>query len=321
MAAIAWSTISWRTSASSSTSDPVATIGERLLGWVRLTHPFPSLLDGLVSGSIAALAGGPLELAIRIGLAMTLLQLGIGTVNDLVDAPRDAGRKAGKPIPAGLVPPSGAVVLAAGCFALGSALAVAVSPAMGALALVVIGIGLAYDLRLKGTAWSWLPFAVGIPILPVFGWLGATGGLDPIFAILVPTAVAAGAALAIGNALVDIERDAAAGVSSVAVALGGRSAARVGVALMGSIWVLAWSSALREGASWVLVAVVAAVGLVPLAAAAAAVSSATSAARSSGSGADSAARRERLWQAEAVGLAILAAAWLAIVIGSGRPAA
>ena len=36
---------------------------------------------------------------------MTALQVSIGTLNDLVDAPRDAGRKPGKPIPAGLVTP------------------------------------------------------------------------------------------------------------------------------------------------------------------------------------------------------------------------
>ena len=33
---------------------------------------------------------------------MTALQASIGSLNDLVDAPRDAGRKPGKPIPAGL---------------------------------------------------------------------------------------------------------------------------------------------------------------------------------------------------------------------------
>ncbi len=125
-----------------------------------------------------------------------------------------------------------------------------------------MAIGLAYDLRLKGTAWSWLPFAVGIPILPVFGWVGATGTLDPVFAILVPTAVIAGAALAIGNALVDIERDRAAGVSSIALALGQRNAAGLAVAMFGTIWSLAWSSALRAGASWVVAAGIAIVGAV-----------------------------------------------------------
>ena len=69
-----------------------------------------------------------------------------------------------------------------------------------ALAVVVLGVGVAYDLWAKGTPWSWLPFAVGIPLLPVYGWVGATGSPPGFFAVLVPMAVLAGAALAIANA-------------------------------------------------------------------------------------------------------------------------
>jgi 4-hydroxybenzoate polyprenyltransferase len=301
------SSTSSRTSASSSTSDRAPRFADRSLGWIRLTHPFPSILDGIVSGSVAALAGGSLDLALRVGVSMTLLQVGIGTVNDIVDAPLDAGRKAGKPIPARLVSSSIAVILAAGAFGAGVALAAAVSLATAILAVVVIAIGLAYDLRLKGTEWSWLPFAIGIPILPVFGWVGATGTLDPIFAILLPAAVLAGAALAIANALVDIERDRAAGISSVAVALGPRDASGVAAGLFAAVWVLAWSSALRAGVDGTLVVLIAVVGLVPPAAAARARTA-------------SSARRERLWQAETIGLALLAGLWLTALLGPGRTA-
>jgi 4-hydroxybenzoate polyprenyltransferase len=239
---------------------------------------------------------------------MTLLQLGIGTVNDVVDAPRDAGRKAGKPIPAGLVGLAGARVVAFACFALGTILAAGVSIAVGVLALIVIAIGLAYDLRLKGTPWSWLPFAVGIPLLPVFGWVGATGTLHPTFAILLPAAVAAGAGLAIANSLVDVERDRAAGVSSVAVALGSAMAARLSVGLFAMVCTLACTSALVAGASPIAIGGVAVLGLVPVLAAAG----------TGPAGAASSARRERLWQVEAIGLAILAFDWLAVILGSGR---
>jgi 4-hydroxybenzoate polyprenyltransferase len=180
-------------------------------------------------------------------LAMTLLQLGIGTVNDVVDAPFDAGHKAGKPIPAGLVPASAARWLAAVLFVAGGVLAGAVAPRLLVLALVVVGIVLAYDLRLKGSAWSWLPFAVGIPILPVFGWLAARPALEPFFGILLPAAVAAGAALAIGNALVDTQRDLAAGRSSIAVALGERRAGGVVIGLLDGVWAAASLSAWAAG--------------------------------------------------------------------------
>src|SRR5512134_4088591 len=138
-------------------------------------------------------AGAPPIDAVRLGLSMTALQFGIGAVNDLVDAPADTGRKPGKPIPAGLVSTGEARTVALLAFAAGIGLVAPSGAAAVGLAGIVIAVGLAYDLRLKGTAWSWLPFAVGIPILPVYGWLGAAGTLPAAFAVLLPAAVAAGA--------------------------------------------------------------------------------------------------------------------------------
>ncbi len=233
---------------------------------------------------------------------MTALQLGIGTVNDLVDAPHDAGRKPGKPIPAGLVAPTGARLLAIGSFLAGIVLAASVSRATGILTLLVIAIGLAYDLRLKGTAWSWLPFAIGIPILPLFGWVGVARSLPVAFIVLLPVAVAAGAALAIGNTLVDVERDRDAGISSIAVRLGPDMAWRVHEGLLGAIWVAAAGSAIVSGGGPLGVAAVVLAGSVPLIAAIVSRSASPE-------------RRERAWQTEAIGLAALAAIWLATVLG------
>jgi 4-hydroxybenzoate polyprenyltransferase len=239
---------------------------------------------------------------------MTLLQLGIGVTNDLVDAPHDAGRKPGKPIAAGLVGRQTALRVALGLFAAGLVLGASVGPVVGLLSVVVVGIGLAYDLRLKGSAWSWLPFAVGIPILPAYGWIGATGGLAPPFIVLLPAAVAAGAALAIGNALVDVERDRASGISSVAVALGGRTAQRAVVGLLAGVLIAAVGSALAVGSAGmgasprpIVLGLVVAGGL-PVAAAWV------------GAGRSPVAR-EWAWRVEAIGLATLAGLWLANVLG------
>lgn len=235
---------------------------------------------------------------------MTLLQLGIGTLNDVVDAPRDAGRKPGKPIPAGLVRVAAARVLTVCLFGAGLAVAAWVSIPLAGLGLAVVGIGLAYDLALKGTAWSWLPFAVGIPLLPVFGWIGATGSLPAAAALLLPTGVLAGAALAIGNSLVDVERDRAAGVSSIAAALGPRRAGTIAEALFVVVWVAAVGSAVAADTEPIALAALAVAAGLPIVAA--------DAARRVGS---SSARRERAWRAEAVGLAFAAAIWLAAGAG------
>jgi 4-hydroxybenzoate polyprenyltransferase len=251
-----------------------------------------------VVAGIAGVAVADPPVALRLGLSMTALQASIGALNDVVDAPRDAGHKPGKPIPAGLVSVTAARWVALAAAVVGLALASQSGVATMALAVVVLGIGYAYDLAFKGTAWSWLPFAVGIPLLPVFAWLGAGGTVPASFAILVPAAVVAGAALAIANARADLERDAAAGTDSVAVRLGlDRSWALAG-GLLGIVVVAALATLVRGAAS--SGAIVVATGAAILVAAGVGLGR-----RGDG------ARRERAWQLQAIGIGLLAAAWLA----------
>jgi 4-hydroxybenzoate polyprenyltransferase len=244
------------------------------------------------------MAGADTITAARLGVSMTALQASIGSLNDIVDAPRDGGRTPVKPIPGGLVSPAEARAVAAGGALLGLVLAAVSGSATLVLGLVVLAIGYAYDLVFKGTAWSWLPFALGIPLLPVFGWLGATGGMPPSFAILLPVAVIAGAALAVANARADIERDEAAGVESVATRLGSGRAWAVNAGLLAVVILLAVGTLVAQDAP--PLATIAALGAAALVATGVVVSR----------DADSAGR-ERAWEVEAIGVGLLAAAWLA----------
>jgi 4-hydroxybenzoate polyprenyltransferase len=151
---------------------------------------------------------------------MTSLQFAIGALNDIVDAPADASRVPPKPIPAGIITPSAAVAVAVSAALVGLALAAPSGPGLLVLAVVVLAIGAVYDLVAKGTPWSWVPFAIGIPILPVYGWYGATGALPPFAAVLVVIATLAGAGLAIANARADLDPDTETATASVATALG-----------------------------------------------------------------------------------------------------
>jgi 4-hydroxybenzoate polyprenyltransferase len=275
-----------------------------------VVHPFPSLLDGAVVALVALVARGGLPLALVLGTSMTLLQFAIGTVNDLLDAPSDAGRKPGKPIPAGVVTVGRARAVAAATASAGLLLAFAGGPGLVALAVVGLVIGLAYDLWAKGTTMSWVPLAVGVPLLPVYGWYGATGQLPGLFLILVPAAANAGAALAIANAIVDMERDEAAGDRSIALALGASTASRLVVALHGVVAVLAVATTAVVGApaGWVVAVLLA--SFVPLGGA---VLGLLAAARE-GTGA-----RELAFEVQAVGTGLLAVAWLGAVSASQAP--
>src|SRR3990172_6550997 len=224
---------------------------------IRLTHPFPSLLNGAVVLAMALVAGGTPEIALRLAAAMTLLQVAIGTLNDVADAPRDAGRTPLKPIPAGLVSIRAARTASVAA-AFGGLLLVAPSgPATVAVALAGLGCGVVYDLALSRTAISWLPLAIALPLVPIYAWLGATGALPLALFVIVPMAALAGGGLAIGNALVDVEADRASNRATVAGAVGlgagillvlARTAIRrrlawqleaAGVASIGVGWILA----------------------------------------------------------------------------------
>jgi 4-hydroxybenzoate polyprenyltransferase len=281
---------------------PRRPLGSRLEGALRLVHPFPSVLDGVVVGLVALVAGGDTATAVRLGASMTFLQFAIGGLNDLVDAPVDHIGKPGKPIPSGLVTTDAARAIVVGAAVLGLLLAASGGLALMALAAIVLGIGGWYDLRAKGTTLSWLPFAIGIPLLPVFGWYGAAGSLPGVFLVLVPAAANAGTALAIANAIVDMERDDAAGIQSVALALGPRRSGWLVFGLQGVVALLALATAAVVGAptGWALAVLLTA--CVPLAGA---IVGLVAIYRGGGPG-----WRELAWEIQAVGAGLLAVAWL-----------
>jgi 4-hydroxybenzoate polyprenyltransferase len=236
---------------------------------------------------------------------MFLLQSSIGVLNDLADAELDRAAKPGKPIPAGYIDRRGALAVFGICFVGGLGLSAVSGPAVFAVALAGLVCGYAYDLRLKGTAWSWLAWTAGVPLLPLFAWLGAGRDVTSALVLLVGLAAIAGAALALANGLADYERDARGGLRSPAVLLGptvtwrltaGLEAFVVGIGLA-SIGAMA---AQQAGAALILVAigvmlVLGGLGL------------------SARARADS---RERGWELQAVGLGVLATGWVAAMVAS-----
>jgi 4-hydroxybenzoate polyprenyltransferase len=280
---------------------------QRLVIAFRLVHPFPSILDGVVVAIVALVAGGSSAAAVTLGLSMTLLQFAIGALNDIVDAPLDAGSKPGKPIPEGIVAPGVARVVVAVTAVGGVALALVHGPVVAGLALVVLAIGAWYDLWAKGTTLSWLPLAAGIPLLPVFGWYGATGDLPGVFLILVPAAANAGSALAIANSIVDIERDEDNGASSVAIALGPRRAAALVLLLHGVVAGLALATAVVLGAPTGWVGAILLAACAPLAGAGIGILAVSG---------DRPGWRELAFEVQALGTGLLAVAWLAALSAS-----
>lgn len=242
---------------------------------------------------------------------MLCLQASIGALNDVMDAPLDAGQKPGKPLPRGLVSARSAwLVTVAGGLA-GLALSLPSGVATLFVAAAGVGLGYLYDLRLSRRPISWLPLALALPLLPIHAWLGATGTLPPGLVTLVPAAVLAGFGLALGNGLVDIERDAATGRRGIVVVVGPSLAWLVHAAALGLVVVLAVLLAPLAAGSTGALGTLRSAG-VPLGGAVIAIGAVASRARSPRV-------RERGWELEAVGVGAVGIAWLAGTAASAAP--
>ena len=150
-------------------------------------------------------------------------QLTIGWSNDVIDADRDqqVGRT-DKPVARGEV--SETLVRRMIIAAAGACIVLSVACGLASAAvhlLLVVGSGWAYNLGLKGVAWSGLPYAIAFGALPAVITLALP---DPQWPPV--WMVAAGALLGVGahllNALPDLADDAKTGVRGLPHRLGAR---------------------------------------------------------------------------------------------------
>lgn len=187
---------------------------------VGATHPGPALAVTVLAALLALPAGlGPGTAALVVAAVLTG-QLTIGWSNDLVDAGRDrAVGRTDKPLATGELSERLVRGWCAAALVATLLLSLAVGLPAGPVHLLVVAGGWAYNLGLKATWLSWLPYAVAFGALPAFVWLA--GPLDPPL-----WGVAAGALLGVGahlvNVLSDLADDAATGVYGLPHRLGPR---------------------------------------------------------------------------------------------------
>jgi 4-hydroxybenzoate polyprenyltransferase len=245
--------------------DQQRTTGAPVPALLRSAHAGPALAVTAVAGLLALTAGLPPATSALVVAAVLSGQLSIGWSNDLVDVRRDrAVHRTDKPLATGEV---GVGVVRVAC-ALALVATVPLSLACGLVAglvhLLTVGSGWAYNLGLKSTAWSWLPYAVAFGALPVFVTLAGAPGEPPA-----PWVPLAGALLGVGahlvNALPDLDDDAATGVHGLPHRLGGRAGPAATVVLVAaSVLIALNATGSHRWLTWLglpLVVVLAAVGL------------------------------------------------------------
>lgn len=210
------------------------------LGLVRACHIQPTLAVVAVTTGLAAIAGRGAAGCVAVAVAVLAGQLSTGWSNDWFDAARDrvVGRR-DKPIVSGAVQVG--TVRAAALTAL--AVVVPLSLLSGWRAALVhlgaIGSAWAYNLGLKATVVSPLPYAVSFGLLPAFVTLGLPGHPWPRPALMVATALL-GVGAHFVNTLADRENDARAGIAGLPQRMSAHGALFAGVALLVGCAVTIW---------------------------------------------------------------------------------
>ena len=193
------------------------------LALLRLAHPLPTLLNAVAAAALATVAGAGPSAAGLVALTMLGVHTCIGASNDYLDRHRDRGRPE-KPIASGALPPSAGLLLSAVGITVGLVAAAQVSTLTFALAVTGALVGATYNVWLKHTALSWLPFALGVSIIPAFAWSTVSSVLPAPILTLSLISLPGGAALALQNSLADRALDLQSGMRSAAVRLGERTA-------------------------------------------------------------------------------------------------
>lgn len=198
----------------------------------RACHPEPTVAVTAMMTALAVTTGRPAVGVLGVAAAVLSGQLSVGWLNDYLDAERDVlvGRT-DKPLVTGAVSRR-AVGTAA---VLAGMLCVPLSLAFGLLAgwlhLVAVAAGWAYDLGLKATRASPVPYVVGFGLLPVFVVVGAPGAPAPPWWLPVAGALL-GAGAHFANVLPDLDGDAATGVRGLPHHLGAATSRVVAAVLL-----------------------------------------------------------------------------------------
>jgi len=233
----------------------------------RAAHPGPTVAVTVVAALLALGAGLSAGRTALVVSAVLSGQLSIGWSNDLVDAARDRSvGRADKPVATGEITVT--VVRSATLLAVLATVCLSLAAGLGAgLAhlVLVVGSGWVYNVHLKSTLWSWLPYVVAFGSLPAVVGLAATPPMPPVAWM-----VAAGALLGVGghlvNALPDFADDARTGVHGLPHRLGPRLTPPAATAALvaASAMVVLGPSSIPGAAAWVGLAAVAALAVVAL---------------------------------------------------------
>ncbi len=241
------------------------TARQTVYGYLVLPHAMPIIVVMTATGAFALVAAGgwpgTVQMTCLLG-AMLGGQLAVGAVNELVDADLDAVAKPDKPIPAGLVSRRGARIVAIVGLIVMTVFSLRFSLAAFALCALGTGCGVGYSLWFKRTIWSWIPYLLALPLIPIWVWTALSSVKPGMFAIY-PIGAIAVVAVQLAQSLPDVEADRLAHIRTLAVALGARHARNMcwGAMILASVLAVALASWLTDHPARVWVGALVAIAL------------------------------------------------------------
>jgi len=195
---------------------------EKALGFFLLSHPLPVLLHIVavtVFTLLAAWSRPVWWVIVLVIAAHGAMQISIAMINDYCDRELDAASKPEKPIPRGLVSPREALIVGLVLIGVMILLLLPLPPLALLVSLCYLALGQGYNLGLKSTPLSGVVFALAMPLIPLYAFVGVGRALPFLF-WLVPVGFLLGVALNLAYSLPDLEEDAANSTRTLAVVLG-----------------------------------------------------------------------------------------------------
>ncbi|MGK9147254.1 UbiA family prenyltransferase [Plantibacter flavus] len=198
------------------------------------SHPGPSVAVTALAAILGLAVGLPPVRVLVLALVVFVGQLSIGWSNDWLDARRDrATKRTDKPLAVGAVSLATVRAAAVVSLVLSVPLSFAIGTAAGLAHLLFVVCGWAYNLGLKSTPVSVVPFLIGFGALPAVVTLAAPPPIAPAPWTLLVGALF-GTAVHFTNALPDLEDDLRTGVRGLPHRLGAKVAGWTAFAALGS---------------------------------------------------------------------------------------
>jgi 4-hydroxybenzoate polyprenyltransferase len=233
----------------------VTSTPQRARALVDACHPGPTATVTLIVTALSAAAGRDALGVVLVALATLTGQLSVGWCNDAYDADRDlrAGRTA-KPTVRGDI--AATFLWRAAFVALACAVVlsyVAAGAVGGSAHVVAVASAWTYNLVLKTTVLSPLPYAVSFGLVPAFVTYGLTPPVAPA-PWVTATCVLLGVGAHLANAIPDIESDESVAAGGLVARIGVRVSTWLAMtSLVAAVCVLATR---LDASTWVRVALV-----------------------------------------------------------------